>query len=245
VKKAVTEVPGALPVHVAIIMDGNGRWARERGKPRSAGHREGAKALNRLVPASIELGIKYLTVFAFSVDNWRRPSAEVSFLMGLLRRYIRAETPTLVEKGVRLRVIGDVSRLSEALQAGIARALSETAAGDKLNLTVALNYGGQEDVVQAARRIAAKVEKGILRASAVDKIVFEAELLSAGLPPVDLLIRTGAEMRLSNFLLYQCSYAELYFTEKYWPDFGKEDLAEALREFARRERRFGSLRKEE
>jgi undecaprenyl diphosphate synthase len=243
-KKGKTDAPDALPRHVAIIMDGNGRWAKEKGKPRSAGHREGARALRRIVPACNELGVSYLTVYAFSVDNWKRPRAEVSFLFRLIQHYLRSETETLIKNGVFLRIIGDVERFPAGLQKEIARAVKETSGGRKLVLTIALGYGGQEEIVRAAAKVAGRVKMGEIGASDISKADFENELYTAGLPPVDLLIRTGGEKRLSNFLLYQSSYAELYFLEKYWPDFGKEDLDEALKEYARRERRFGALREE-
>jgi len=243
-KKGETEAPDALPRHVAIIMDGNGRWAKEKGKPRSSGHRAGAEALRRIVPACNELGIKFLTVYAFSVDNWKRPKAEVAFLFRLLQHYLHAETKTLVKEGVFLRVIGDVERFPSGLQREIGRAISETSNGRKLALTIALGYGSQEEIARATKQIAAKVRRGELQPTEIEKTTFERELSTAGLPPVDLLIRTGGEQRLSNFLLYQSSYAELYFMEKYWPDFEKEDLAEALKEYARRDRRFGALRED-
>ena len=225
---------GALPQHIAIIMDGNGRWASARGLPRLAGHRAGAQALERVARAAAEAGVTHLTVFGFSTENWRRPAAEVEGLMGLLRHYLRAEVATLHKNDVVLRVIGDRAGLPDDIVALIENAESLTAGNGGLRLTIALNYGGRADIVQAARALAAAGGPWTQDALA-------AHLWTAGLPPPDLLIRTAGERRLSNFLLWDLAYTELYFTDVLWPDFGADDVRTALEAFARRERRFGGL----
>ncbi|HHN46676.1 MAG TPA: di-trans,poly-cis-decaprenylcistransferase [Planctomycetes bacterium] len=226
-------------------MDGNGRWAEERGLPRSAGHREGAQALKRIIPACIDLAIPFLTVYAFSMENWKRPKREISFLFSLLKRHIRSETPVLKKEGVAVGVIGDLDAFPADLRKSMKQAVEATAGGSRLRLTIALGYGARQDIAAAAREIARKAVSGEIQPSAVDIRLFEEHLSTAGLPPVDLLIRTGGEQRISNFLLYEVSYAELYFTGKYWPDFGKDDMAAAVAEFGRRGRRFGGLREED
>ena len=230
----------APPRHVAIIMDGNGRWATSRGLPRSAGHHRGADAARRAVVGAAEMGIGYLTLFSFSSENWRRPPAEIDDLMGLLRFYLRKEIATLQESGVRLRVIGERDRLDPDIVTLIERAESETAANTKLTLVIALSYGARAEIAGAARRIAQEVKNGTLDPSEVEEKLLARHLLTDGIPDPDLIIRTSGEKRLSNFLLWQAAYAELMFIDRYWPDFTKEDLADAVREYHGRERRYGA-----
>ncbi len=237
--QSTLKIPGAAGLHVAIIMDGNGRWAAARGRPRTYGHRAGAKAVRRTVEAAGSLGIGALTLFAFSSDNWKRPASEVSTLMRLLESYLREETARCVEKGVRLSVVGRRDRLPEAVVAAIEAAERATARGAALDLRLAVDYSSRGAILRAAARAAAA---GIAADGAGARDEFAA-LLSGGAPSpdVDLLIRTGGERRLSDFLLWECAYAELHFTPVMWPDFGEADLRAALEEFARRERRFGGL----
>lgn len=228
------------PAHVAIIMDGNGRWAKARGLPRIAGHRRGAEAVRRTVVAAAELGIQYLTLFGFSSENWKRPSDEISDLMGLLRHYLRGEIAELHRNNVRVRIIGDRARLAADIVTLIDNAEQLTARNTGLNLIVALSYGGRAEIVQAARRIAEAVAAGRLMPEQLDENRFAEYLLTMGIPDPDLLIRTSGEQRISNFLLWQSAYAELVFTETLWPDFAKIDLEMAVRDFHGRERRYGA-----
>jgi undecaprenyl diphosphate synthase len=232
--------PRSLPRHIAIIMDGNGRWAQARGLPRIAGHRRGAEALRRTLEAAGDLGVPYLTLFGFSSENWKRPHDEVDDLMGLLRHYLRGEIAELHRNGVRLRVIGDRARLSAEIVALIENAETLTRDNQAINLTVALSYGGRAEIVAAARAVAAKAAAGKLLPQAIDEDVIAAHLFTADLPDPDLLIRTSGEQRISNFLLWQCAYAELVFTKTLWPDFGRDDLEQAIAEFGGRERRYGT-----
>ena len=229
------------PAHVAIVMDGNGRWARARGLPRAAGHRQGAEALRRTITGAGELGIRYLTVFGFSSENWNRPMGEVQDLMGLMRHYLRSEIADLHAKGARIRVIGDRSRFDADIVALIANAEDLTRGNDKLNLTLAISYGGRDEIVAAARALAADAAAGRIDPKAIDAAALTGRLFTAGLPEPDVVIRTSGEKRLSNFLLWQSAYAELVFVDKYWPDFGKSDLEDAVLEFNRRERRYGAV----
>lgn len=228
------------PLHVAIIMDGNGRWANARGKPRNAGHRAGAEAVRRTIEAAAALGIKYLTLFSFSSENWKRPATEVSDLMGLLRLYLRKEVTTMVDKNVRLKVIGELGRLSADIISAIDEAEARTAHCSGLTLVLALNYGGRAEIVQASKALAKAVAAGDFDPDAIDETMFAGALETAGMPDPDLLIRTSGEQRISNFLLWQLAYAEFVFVDKHWPDFGSDDLAAAIKEFGNRERRFGS-----
>ena len=230
----------APPVHVAIIMDGNGRWAKARSLPRIAGHRRGADAVRRTVRAAAELGVSYLTLFGFSSENWRRPIAEVEDLMGLLRIYLRSEIAELHQNGIKLRVIGQRERLSEDIRRLIENAERLTADNTSLNLTIALSYGGRSEIVVAARAAAQAVADGKLAIDAMDEDSFAGFLLTRDLPDPDLLIRTSGEKRVSNFLLWQTAYAELVFLDTMWPDFSKEDFEIALQEYHGRERRFGA-----
>ena len=232
--------PSMVPAHVAIIMDGNGRWAASRRLPKIAGHREGGRAVRRAIEAAIESGVTWLTIYAFSSENWRRPAGEVLDLTGLLRQYLKNELAELKSNGVRLRVIGDRSRFDADIQRDLASAEAETAANSRLNLTVALSYGGRDEIVGAARKLAEAVRDGSLDPAQIDERRFAGGLGTAGMPDPDLLIRTSGEQRLSNFLLWQSAYAELVFLDVLWPDFAAEHFAAALAEYARRERRFGA-----
>ena len=231
----------AGPRHVAIIMDGNGRWAQARGLSRTAGHRSGMEAVRRTVEASIEFALPYVTIFGFSSENWRRPAEEVEELMFLLRVYLRSEIADLHKNGVRLRVIGDRSRLAADIVNLIDHAQSLTAGNSTLNLTVALSYGGRQDVVQAARRVAEATKAGTLEPAAIDEDSFARYLWTAEIPDPDLVIRTSGEQRISNFFLWQSAYAELVFVDTLWPDFSRNDLEHAIAEFRRRERRYGAV----
>lgn len=231
---------GQPPRHVAVIMDGNGRWAKARGLPRTAGHRKGVDAVRRLVEAARDLGVPYLTIFSFSSENWRRPEEEVSDLMQLLRFYLRSEIADLHKAGVRLRVIGDRTRLAADIVQLIDRAEELTAANTVQTLVVALNYGARQEIAAAARRLAEDARAGRLDPSGIDETALGARLFTAGLPDPDLIIRTSGEKRISNFLLWQSAYAELVFVDTLWPDFTKRDLEAAIEEFHRRERRFGA-----
>jgi undecaprenyl diphosphate synthase len=236
VQNSATAAQDAVPKHVAIIMDGNGRWAAARGLPRVAGHREGAKAVRRAIEAAIGQGVKYLTLFAFSSENWRRPQEEVSDLRGLLLQYLRSELKELHEVGVRLRVIGEHTRFGPNVVAELAAAEQKTANNEKLTLLLALSYGGRAEIVAAAQRA---IAEGIAP-EALTEQKFASYLTTDGVPDPDLLIRTSGEQRLSNFLLWQTAYAELVFTDILWPDFGERDFAAAIGKFAMRERRFGA-----
>ena len=233
--------PESPPAHVAIVMDGNGRWARARGLPRAAGHRQGAEALRRTIVGAGEIGIRYLTLFGFSSENWNRPTGEVQDLMGLMRHYLRSEIADLHAKGARLRVIGDRGRFDPDIVALIANAEELTRGNDRLNLTLAISYGGRDEIVVAARALAADAAAGRIDPSTIDAAAFTRRLFTADMPDPDVVIRTSGEKRLSNFLLWQSAYAELVFVDKYWPDFGKADLEDAVHEFRRRERRYGAV----
>jgi len=224
---------------VAIIMDGNGRWAAKRGLPRVAGHRAGAEAVRKTLKAAVKAGVEVLTLYAFSSENWRRSEEEVSDLKGLLGYYLERELDELSRQGVRLRLIGDHTAFGPQLVERLERAVERTAANDRLTLVVALNYGARTEIVDSARRLATKVEAGQLRPSDIDEAALGAELATSGLPELDLLIRTSGEKRLSNFLLWQAAYAELVFVDTLWPDFDESVLQSALEEFAGRQRRFG------
>lgn len=229
------------PKHVAIIMDGNGRWAESRGWPRIEGHRRGAESVRRSLAAANAAGVQYLTLYCFSHENWKRPPSELSFLMGLLKQYLRSETSRLQAEGVRLRVIGRLGQLEEEIQELIAESVAATAGNDKLTLTLAINYGSRQEITDAAQAIARRIEAGDLTAEQIDEHVFAQHLYTADMPDPDLLLRTSGEMRLSNFLLWQLSYAELVILDVAWPDFREEDFAAAVKQFAGRRRRFGGL----
>jgi undecaprenyl diphosphate synthase len=230
----------APPAHVAIIMDGNGRWAKSRGLPRIAGHRRGAESVRRAITAAAELGISYLTLFGFSSENWKRPSDEVNDLMGLLRHYLRGEIAELHQQGVRLLVIGDRARLAPDIVTLIDNAEQLTRNNKGLTLIVALSYGGRDDIVQASRKLAEDVAAGRIQAKDIDETRLSSSLFTAGIPDPDLLIRTSGEQRISNFLLWQLAYTELVFIETLWPDFGRADLEKAISDYHGRERRYGA-----
>jgi undecaprenyl diphosphate synthase len=230
---------GASPRHVAIIMDGNGRWAQRRGLPRVAGHRAGAEAVRRTMRAAGEHGVEVLTLYAFSSENWRRPEEEISDLKGLLGYYLERELDSLEKEGVRLKLIGDHSAFGPELMARLDRAVERLAGNSRLTLVVALNYGSRSEIAIAARALAMRAASGEIDPESIDERAIAAELQTSDLPELDLLIRTSGEVRLSNFLLWQAAYAELVFTPTLWPDFGEQDFAEALAQFAARHRRFG------
>ena len=232
---------GVLPRHVAIIMDGNGRWAKKRHLPRIAGHRQGVEAVRRVARAARALGIEALTLYAFSSENWRRPEDEVRDLMGLLRVFIRSDLDELVRDNVRLRIIGDYRRLSGDLVHLIDDAIARTAPNTGPILAIALNYGAQAEIAMVARRLAERARDGLLDPATINEAMFEQELDTADLPPLDLLIRTSGEVRLSNFLLWQAAYAELLFVDTLWPEFAGATLAHAIAAFGQRQRRFGGL----
>ena len=233
-------VAAIVPDHVAIIMDGNGRWAKSRGLPRIAGHREGSRAVRRTVEAAIQSGVSWLTIYAFSSENWRRPANEVMDLTGLLRRYLRSEIAELKQSGVRLRFIGDRGRFDSDIQTDLEAAERDTAENTRLNLTIALSYGARAEIAAAARAAMAAVRDGGLNPGDLGEEVFARFLATAGMPDPDLIIRTSGEQRLSNFLLWQAAYAELVFLDVLWPDFDHAHFKSALCEYARRERRFGA-----
>jgi undecaprenyl diphosphate synthase len=229
----------ALPRHVAIIMDGNGRWARQRGLPRAEGHRRGARAVREVVECARELGIPFLTLYAFSVENWGRPVAEVSILMSLLQEFLLSELPLMLRHGIRLRVIGDLSAMPSAVRQVLSATLAATEKNTEMTLTLGLSYAGRNEIVRAVRRIAAEAAQGELDPEAVTEETFSGRLDTACMPDPDLVIRTSGEVRISNFLLWQSAYAEFVFTDVLWPDFGKAELLQALEEYSRRNRRFG------
>jgi undecaprenyl diphosphate synthase len=228
------------PQHVAIIMDGNGRWAKARGLPRVAGHRRGAEAVRRTVTAAADLGIRYLTLFGFSSENWKRPADEIRDLMGLLRHYLRGEIAELHRKNVRFRVIGDRTRLAPDIVTLIDNAEALTGDNTRITLSIALSYGARAEIVQAARRIAEAAQAGRVALDDIDEACVARHLFTHGMPDPDLLIRTSGEQRISNFLLWQSAYAELVFISTLWPDFDKPDLERALIDFQARERRYGA-----
>ncbi len=230
-----------LPQHVGIIMDGNGRWAKQRRLPRIFGHREGVRRVSEIVEECAKLNISALTLYAFSEENWRRPNAEVEFLMRLLNIYLRLEKSRLLRNNVQLRIIGNESRLPSECRRRLQQLRDLLQDNTGMVLTLALSYGGQSEIVEAARRLAARVQSGELTAEQINRTEFEAALQTGDLPDLDLLIRTSGEQRLSNFLLWQAAYAELYFTEKLWPDFHIDSLHEAFSAYLRRERRFGGV----
>ena len=233
-------LPGPPPRHVAIIMDGNGRWASARGLPRTAGHRQGAEAARRVVEAAAELGIGYLTLYSFSLENWRRPETEVRDLMGLLRRYLQAEIAELHKNGIRLLVVGERDRLPGDIRRLIEEAENRTRDNERMTVVMALSYGGRQEILAAARELAAAAAAGRVDPAQIDEDAFAARLSTHGVPDPDLVIRTSGEKRISNFLLWQSAYSELVFVDKLWPDFSGDDLTDAIREFQTRDRRYGA-----
>ncbi len=230
---------GRIPRHVAIIMDGNGRWAAKRGLPRVAGHRAGAEAVRKILKAAVKEGVEVLTIYAFSSENWRRSEAEVSDLKGLLGYYLERELDELSRQGVRLKLIGDPEAFGPQLLERLQRAVERTAENDRLTLVVALNYGGRSEIAAAARKLASRAVAGELDAEQIDEASLGAELMTSDLPELDLMIRTSGEKRLSNFLLWQAAYAELIFVDTLWPDFDEAAFRAAIEEYAGRQRRFG------
>lgn len=231
-----------IPVHIAIIMDGNGRWAKRRGMPRTFGHTQGAKVVEQILEDADHIGVKYLTVYAFSTENWSRPQTEVKALMNLLRRYMKTSLAKCAKNNVRIRVIGDKSMLDEDLQASIANLEQETASNTGIGFQIAINYGGRDEIVRAVRRAAGQ---GLLdEIDKIDESVLDSCLDTAGIPDPDLLIRTCGEQRISNFLLWQLAYSEMYFTPKAWPEFNREELLKAIDAYNHRERRYGGLTNE-
>jgi len=230
-----------LPDHVAIIMDGNGRWAAARGGARADGHREGAEAVRRVVRAAREIGIRHLTLYAFSAQNWERPAGEVAELMQLLLRFVLQERAELNARGIRLTTIGDETRLPVFVRGPLAALAEATRANRGMTLCLALSYGGRESIIRAAQRLARAAVDGRVNPEAIGEAQLTRALDTRALPPPDLVIRTSGEQRLSNFLLWEAAYAELYFTDVMWPDFGREHLEAALADYARRERRFGRV----
>ena len=228
-----------LPQHIAVIMDGNGRWARSRGKTRIEGHIAGVDSVRDVVEASTELGIKFLTLFTFSTENWKRPKNEVSALMRLLIRVIGRETRTLHENNIRLNVIGEINLLPDKVRSTLQETMDLTKNNKKLVLNIALSYSGQWDIAQACKAISFDIQEGRLKPESVDEQLFASYLSTASMPDPELLTRTSGEYRISNFMLWQCAYSEIYFTNSYWPDFNRLQLYDAIREFQNRERRFG------
>ena len=235
------QAKAALPAHVAIIMDGNGRWAKQRRLPRIEGHRHGVEAVRSVVRAAGEVGIKYLTLYAFSVENWTRPKEEVDTLMKYLARFLKSEVAELDKNNVRLEVIGQIYRLPEFVQEQLKKTQAVLARNNGLTVVMALSYGGRQEIVDAVRSIAAKAKQGKIEPAEIDETVFSEHLYTRHLPDPDLLIRTSGELRVSNFLLWQISYAELVVTPTLWPDFRRQHLFEALEEYTRRHRRFGAV----
>lgn len=241
---AQESAPGPVPAHVAIIMDGNGRWAAAKGRPRAFGHRAGVEAVRRTVRAAGELGITHLTLFGFSTENWRRPREEVDALFDLLRRFVDADLDRLDREGVRVRIIGRRDNLGEDVREIVERAETKTAANTRFNLTVAFNYGSRDEIARAAGKLAEAASRGEIAPEDIDPARFESFLDTAGLPDPDLVVRTSGERRTSNFLLWQSAYAEFVFLDVLWPDFGRDHLQAAIEEFAGRERRFGGVKRD-
>ena len=232
---------GTVPRHVAVIMDGNGRWAQERGQPREFGHRAGMRAVRQAVEAAGDAGVEVLTLYAFSHENWGRPATEISALMGLLELYVRRERRDLKEKGIEVRCIGELNRLGPRTRAAIQSIVDHTRGGARMRLNLAISYGARQEIVNAARKLAERVAAGTLLPGEIDEELFSQQLLTPDDPDPDLLIRTSGEMRISNFMLWQLAYTELYVTPVLWPDFDREHFFRALLDFQRRERRFGRV----
>lgn len=233
--------PELLPKHVAVIMDGNGRWAKRQGLPRIMGHKRGVDALKDLLRCCKDWGIEALTAYAFSTENWGRPHEEVDFLMTLFQRVLRQELREMVKENVQIRFVGNLTSLPRSLQAEISRSMEETKDNQGIRFTVATNYGGRQEIVQACRAIAFEVQQGLLQPDEIDEAVFERHLYTSGICDPDLLIRTSGELRISNFLLWQIAYSEIYITETLWPDFDRSEFHRALSAYQQRERRFGKV----
>jgi len=228
-----------LPQHIAIIMDGNGRWAQQRNKERVFGHQRGAQSVREVIEAAAEIGIKYLTLYAFSTENWNRPDSEISALMGLMVQSLREEGEKLVKNNISMRVIGDINRLAGDVKEKLEETIRLTSESTGMVLIVALSYSSRWEIVEATKRICSDVATGVIDEKGIDEVLFQSYLGTVGVPDPELMIRTSGELRISNFLLWQLAYTELYFTETLWPDFGKEELYKAIDDFQKRERRFG------
>lgn len=234
-------MPERVPKHIAIIMDGNGRWAKQQGQMRTFGHQEGVKAVKDVIEGAAEAGVKYVTLYTFSTENWKRPKYEVEALMELLVDSIHKETGTLLEKGIKLETIGDLEALPKECREQLLETMAATSACDKMTIILALSYSARWEIINAAKKIAEKVKKGELEVENINEEVFNGELCTANIPDPELLIRTSGELRISNYLLWQIAYSELYFSPKLWPDFNREDLFEAIIDYQNRERRFGFI----
>ena len=230
-----------IPRHIAIIMDGNGRWAKDRGKPRREGHRVGAASVEAALETCGEIGVEYLTLYAFSAENWKRPETEITALMGLMTHFIKEKTPKLMANNIRLQVIGQIDRLPESNRAALEKTIAKTVNNDGLTLVVALSYGSREEIVEATRKLMEKAVAGEVDPGKIDNELFAQHLDTAGIPDPDLLIRTSGEFRISNFLLWQISYAEIVITNTFWPDFRRQHLLDAIGEYQSRQRRFGGI----
>ncbi|ERJ13473.1 isoprenyl transferase [Haloplasma contractile] len=235
---------GDVPGHIAFIMDGNGRWAKKKGLPRTAGHMEGGKALLKTLEECMELGIKAVTVYAFSTENWKRPKEEVEYLMALPRKYINKYLPMLKERNVVMNFIGNIEALPEPLQNDIAKSIEETKDNNGIVFTIAINYGSQDELLAATKLICQDVKDDIVSITDINQDYFETKLFTNGLPPVDLLVRTSGEVRVSNFLLWQLAYTEFHFTDTLWPDFNQEELYKTILDYQNRQRRYGGLKGE-
>ena len=231
--------PQKIPHHIAIIMDGNGRWAKERGENRTYGHSQGVKAVKRTVEAAAEFGVKYLTLYTFSTENWNRPKHEVNLLMKLLVKSLNKEMDSFMENNIRLNTIGNIELLPAKANQKLQKVIEQTSINDGMTLTLALSYGSRDELIQAIKKIADNVKNNIISSEKIDESIINTHLYTHNLPDVDLLIRTSGEHRISNFMLWQIAYAELYFINEYWPDFSKEDLKKAMISYQNRERRFG------
>ncbi len=238
-------LPGRMPAHVAVIMDGNGRWANQRGLPRIMGHRKGVNTLKKLLRCCRDWGVEALTAYAFSTENWGRPTREVDFLMTLFEKVLRQELKEMMEEGVRIQFVGDLEALPATLQKEIDRAVTETAGNTGIRFSVATNYGGRQEILQACRAIAHKVQAGHLQPEDIDESLFSRHLYTADISDPDLLIRTSGEMRISNFLLWQLAYSEFYITDTLWPDFDTDEFYQAMKAFQARDRRFGKVNESE
>lgn len=230
-----------LPEHIAVIMDGNGRWAKEKGKPRVFGHRNGVKSVREVTEAAAEIGVKYLTLYAFSTENWGRPKLEVSALMRLLVETVYQETNTLMENNIRLQAIGEIDKLPKATYQALLEGIENTKDNDRMTLVLALNYSGRSDITRAAQDLATQVAEGTINASDISAELISEKLSTGSMPDPELLIRTSGEARISNFLLWELAYAELYFSPVFWPDFRKDNLYQAIVDYQQRERRFGKI----
>ncbi len=228
-----------LPGHIAIIMDGNGRWALQKGKDRIYGHKKGVDAVREIIEVAAELGVKYITLYAFSTENWNRPWKEVEALMELMVHSLSTETEKLIKNNIRLKVMGDIDRLSDLVRKSLDETLRRTSTCEGMTLIVALSYSSRWEIIRASRLIAESVKKGTIKPEDIDDKLFETKLTTSGIPDPEILVRTSGELRISNFLLWQIAYSELYFTETLWPDFGKEELYKAIIDYQKRERRFG------